>query len=427
MDRFAKFLCDPARVVKTIIALLVCIGIVVYVYLQVIGTFDRGIVTETAMYVTLNDTITADACIFRDETILENDGNGAIVTLVSEGERVSKGQLIANIYPDEKDARLQDDINRINRRLEILQNSSVDKQFVISDLRQLDDDIDEVFADIYEDAAKGNLSSAITSSSELLVRLNKRDLIVESDFDYSQELENLEKEKKELEGQIKSVATPLYAENSGYFFGDVDGYEQIFDVSLVDTLTLSDFEKLIASEGNEEKASGSVKIVNDFVWNIVCSVDAQQARTLKEGREYTLSFPENADYEMTMTLSKIVSETNSKTSLAVFRVNVLPRDFNYKRFQNAEIVIKDVEGISVPKKALRVVNGVEGVYILVGDVVRFRSVERIAVKDGYYVVRIQSNTEVFEEDGQQVQVKPLSLYDNVIVSGKDLFDGKIIG
>ncbi|MBQ8758559.1 MAG: hypothetical protein IJZ20_02595, partial [Clostridia bacterium] len=321
MDRFAKFLCDPARVVKTIIALLVCIGIVVYVYLQVIGTFDRGIVTETAMYVTLNDTITADACIFRDETILENDGNGAIVTLVSEGERVSKGQLIANIYPDEKDARLQDDINRINRRLEILQNSSVDKQFVISDLRQLDDDIDEVFADIYEDAAKGNLSSAITSSSELLVRLNKRDLIVESDFDYSQELENLEKEKKELEGQIKSVATPLYAENSGYFFGDVDGYEQIFDVSLVDTLTLSDFEKLIASEGNEEKASGSVKIVNDFVWNIVCSVDAQQARTLKEGREYTLSFPENADYEMTMTLSKIVSETNSKTSLAVFRVN----------------------------------------------------------------------------------------------------------
>ena len=417
MDRFAKFLCDPARVVKTIIALLVCIGIVVYVYLQVIGTFDRGIVTETAMYVTLNDTITADACIFRDETILENDGNGAIVTLVSEGERVSKGQLIANIYPDEKDARLQDDINRINRRLEILQNSSVDKQFVISDLRQLDDDIDEVFADIYEDAAKGNLSSAITSSSELLVRLNKRDLIVESDFDYSQELENLEKEKKELEGQIKSVATPLYAENSGYFFGDVDGYEQIFDVSLVDTLTLSDFEKLIASEGNEEKASGSVKIVNDFVWNIVCSVDAQQARTLKEGREYTLSFPENADYEMTMTLSKIVSETNSKTSLAVFRVNVLPKDFNYKRFQNAEIVIK----------ALRVVNGVEGVYILVGDVVRFRSVERIAVKDGYYVVRIQSNTEVFEEDGQQVQVKPLSLYDNVIVSGKDLFDGKIIG
>ena len=32
MDRFAKFLCDPARVVKSVAALAVCVGIVVCLY-----------------------------------------------------------------------------------------------------------------------------------------------------------------------------------------------------------------------------------------------------------------------------------------------------------------------------------------------------------------------------------------------------------
>lgn len=428
MDRFAKFLCDPVRVIKSIAALLVCVGIVVYVYLQVMGGFNQGIVTETALHVSLNETISTDSCIFRDETVVESEEKGAIVTLVSEGERVSKGQLIANVYHDEKNATLQDDINRINRRLEILNNSSVDKQFVISDLRQLDDEIDGVFADIYEDSSKGNLSSVISSSSELLVMLNKRDMIVESDFDYSHELERLEQEKLSLEGRINSAASPLYAAESGYFFGDVDGYEETFDISLVDNITLSDFDRLMSSQASEEKVSGSAKIVNDFVWNLVCSMDAGKARTLNVGHNYTLSFPENGDYEMEMNLSRVVSETNSDTSLAVFRVNVLPKDFNYKRFQEAEIIIKGMEGISVPKKALRVINGVEGVYILVGDVVRFRSIERIAEKGGYYVVKLKSNAAVFEEDnGDVVEVKPLSLYDSIIVSGKELFDGKIIG
>lgn len=428
MDRFKKLWCDPAKVVKSIAAFAVCVGVVVYVYLQVMGGFDSDIVTETAMHVSMNDTIKAESCIFRNETVMANPAGGAVVTLVSEGERVSKGQLVANIYSNENDARLQDDINRINRRLEILQNSSVDKQFVISDLRKLDDDIDGIFAEIYEDASKGNLSSAITSSSELLVMLNKRDIIVESGFDYSSELEKLQSEKASLESRVGTVATPVFAEKAGYFFGDVDGYENIFDVSLVDKITLLDFERLTSSKPDEDIESGSLKIVGDFVWNIVCSIDAEKARTLTEGWDYTLSFPENGDYEMDMTLSKIVSETNSSTALAVFRVNVLPKDFNYKRFQNAEIVIEGFEGISVPKKALRVVNGIEGVYILVGDVVRFRSIERIAEKDGYYIVKLKSAAAVFEEDnGEQVEVKPLSLYDSIVVSGKQLFDGKIIG
>ena len=146
------------------------------------------------------------------------------------------------------------------------------------------------------------------------------------------------------------------------------------------------------------------------------------------GKKYTLAFPDSGDEEIDMSLYKVVSETDSATAVAVFRVNVLPSDFGYKRFHCAEIVLNSLEGISVPKKALRVVDGVEGVYILVGDVIRFRAVERIAEKDNYYVAKLKTNKELFEESvNDEVLVKSLSLYDNIIVSGKDLFDGKIVG
>ena len=430
MDRFSKLFCDPVKVIKSIILLSLCLGIILYVYFQTISGFDSDIVTETSMLVSLNDSVSADAYIFRDETVIDKSSSGAVVTLVSEGDRVSKGQLLANIYPDAKDVVLQDEINRIDRKLDILNSSEIDSEYVVSDLSDIDKNIGEIFADIYSDSSKGNLSSAIRNSSELIVSLNKRDLVVDSEFDHSDEVKRLEREKSELEGRISSSSSSVYATSAGYFYGDVDGYEESFDVSAVAGISLAKIDELSSKEPDERLLqSGAVKIVNDFVWYVVCSVDSSESAKLSEGYNYYINFPENGDAQMRMRLERIVSETTSPTALAVFRSNVLPADFDYKRFQKAEIVLDSVQGLSVPKKALRVVDGVNGVYILVGDVIRYRKVDIIDEKDNYYIVKYITDNDVFEEDtdanSPANMIENISLYDNIIVSGKDLFDGKI--
>lgn len=429
MDRFARFFCDPKKVVKLVCGILLAIFLLIYVYLQASGGFDGDIETEKAYLVSMNDAVQSRGYIFRDETVIGKTGDGAVVTLVSEGDRVSKGQLIANVYSDIDNITLQDDINRISRRLSILEESKVDSGFVMSDLTQLDDDIDEIFVGIYKSSSRGNLSSVISDSSELLVKLNKRDLIVESDFDYSSELASLTAQKESLQAQIGRYSTPLYAPTSGYFYGEADGYENEFDISCVDGITIDKINELSQTKADESVLSGSGgKIVNDFIWYTVCVIDYEDVSLLKEGRDYSISFPENGDVEITMLLKKIVKETNTDTALCIFRANVLPKNFDYKRTQQANIVLGTIEGLSVPKKALRTVNGVEGVYVLVGDVVRFRRVERIAEKEDYYIVKYITDNGAFEQqsgDSENNNVKYISLYDNVIVSGKNLFDGKI--
>lgn len=430
MDRFSRFLCDPVKVVKNAIMILLSIGILLYVYLQAMGRVDSDIETEPCALVNINRTVDADSFIFRDESVVAKSSDGTVVTLVSEGDRVSKGQMLANIYHDENSALLQDDINRIQRRLDILSKSNVDSEYVISDLAELDKEITELLSDINLSSANGNLSDSISKSSELLVKLNKRDLIVDSEFDYGTEQEKLLKEKQELEAAINSVSTAVYAENSGYFYSEVDGYEEIFDISKVDDMSFEMFENLSNSKPDEKTAeAGVVKIVNDFVWYLVCSVESENMAGIEEGNLYEIVFPENGNAGIKMKAQKIVSDTTNPKTLVVFRANVLPADFNYKRFQKAEIVLQSVQGLSVPKSAVRVVDGVRGVYILVGDVIRFRSIEITDERENYYVVRIKSKNDAFEqtEETPEQSVKYISLYDNVVVSGKDLFDGKIVG
>ena len=430
MDRFARFFCDPVKVIKAIIVALLCIGVLVYVYFQIIGGSGNEIETEMSMLVTLNDSVEAEAYIFRDETVINQSSRGTVVTVVSEGERVSKGQLIANIYPDSADTTLQDDINRIQRHIDILEDSSVNTEFSTPDISEIDRDIYDIITDICIDSANNDLSSAIGNSSDFLIKLNRRNMISDPDFNYTAELDRLKAEKREKESLISSVSSPVYATSSGYFYSNVDGYEELFNIDYVDDITIDGFNEFLASAENyENSAPGRLKIVNDFVWYLVCVVDVDDLVNLKENNSYEVSFPENADFEISMRIEKIVKETSSRQAIVVFRANVLPDGFDFERVQEAEIVIKGLQGLSIPKKALKYENGQEGVYVLVGDVVRFRSVKRIAEKDNYYVVEYISGEQTANADAvdYETTAEPLSLYDNVVVSGKNLFDGKIVG
>lgn len=416
---------DPIKLLGSLIGVLLGIGVMVYIWLQAVGSVGSDIETETAGLVTVNTSVDANAYIFRDETVMGKNISGTVVTVVSDGDRVSKGQLVANIYPGYTESLLQDELNRINRKISILEESTVDSGYVITDLSRLDEEIGDIFSDIYVDGAKGNISDAIDNSAELLVNLNKRDIIVDSERDFSTEKEQLLAQRREIEAKINSESQSVYAVSSGYFYSGVDGYEEIFSTDKIDTLTLEELSEL--SEASPA-SGGAIKLINDIVWYTACEIPSEKCAVLEIGDSYTLLFPENGNQKISMKLVRKIEKNTSPYSAVVFRANVMPVSFNYKRSQDAKIILDTTEGLTVPKKALRKLNGENGVYILVGDVVHYRSVEIIDETDNYYIVDTGENAKAFEEaEDKKTQTKPLSLYDNVIVSGKELFDGKIVG
>ena len=84
----------------------------------------------------------------------------------------------------------------------------------------------------------------------------------------------------------------------------------------------------------------------------------------------------------------------------------------------AKLLLEDYSGIMIPNSALRMSDedGSIGVYVQDGIVASFRKVRQILSREEYTLVEDTS-----EEKGY------LSLYDNIIVEGRDLHEGKIIG
>ena len=94
---------------------------------------------------------------------------------------------------------------------------------------------------------------------------------------------------------------------------------------------------------------------------------------------------------------------------------VNPNDFLFYRCQTVEITVGESEGFYIPETALVTQNGVDGVYVFEESTVRFRRAELIWRGDGYAIAKLPgegSATELHEND-------------ILIVSGKDLYEGKV--
>lgn len=431
MKNIADFASDPKKIITGIAAAVACVFVVVYSWFQVANNVSSGIETEPAVFVETNAEIDAQAFIFRDETVIPRNHDGTVVTLVSDSQRVSSGQKIANVFNSDGAASLQDEINRLQRKLDVFDKSVVETEYFVADIDSVNGDIKNTFDDIYDSVSDGSLSRSIDFAEDLLVKLNRKNLIVSSQNGYDSEYDALLKEKIELENRINSASSAVYAPASGYFYGDVDGYENIFKVSEIKKMTLSSLEEISDSVADEQLINSSAgKIVNDFVWYTVCKVSAAQLAGIEEGWYYKVRFPDSQDKTITMQIERIIKETSSANAVVVFRANTVPSDFNYSRTQRAQILLGDVSGLAVPAHALRVVDGVRGVYVLVGDVIEFRRVFLLDEKDGYYIVSTDAKDYALPEGTEITGVLScdrLSLYDNVIVSGKNLFNGKIVG
>jgi hypothetical protein len=79
------------------------------------------------------------------------------------------------------------------------------------------------------------------------------------------------------------------------------------------------------------------------------------------------------------------------------------------------VVSKTYSGLKVSKKALRKLESKTGVYVVTGMQAKFVEVEIVYSNDDFMICKKN------DADGN------LKLYDQVVVKGKNMYDGKIVG
>lgn len=407
------------QVGKYALSAILSVLVVAYIIYHLVNSFSMEVETMAADLVTVSETYTSDGYIFRNETVLSASDVGSVNFMFNDGARVRRGVAVANIYSgtntDEVNARMSD----IERQIKILENSGIANDVTLSDSSVIDSKIDSLYYTMGSKLNSGDIDYVLRRKDELLTLMNKKQLILKSAGGFKTRLAELQSEKASLTASLGGAHETLRANESGYIYTETDGYEGIFTLDAADNFTLNDFHKLIDTEPKiSEKAVG--KIATDFIWYLACELPAVQQQYYKVGNSYTVRFPYSGDKEVPMKLNRIVTSSEEDSIVLVFSTGSVPEDFNFLRKQSVEIVQQSYTGYRIPVSCVRIVDGVQGVYIKTGNVASFKEIVPLVEIDGYFIAAQQDKV------NDENYASKLGMYDLVIVKGKNLYENKII-
>ncbi len=408
---------------KYAVSIVLSLMIVLYILYHMSGGFKEDIETAAAELTAKAQTITINATVMRDETVVYSPVKGDVNYLFADGEKIPANSTVAEVYSSEGSDELRKSIIELDRKIRLLKSSNMSDTEKRTDTASTDKLIWNGIHSFLENAEDGNVSSASANADDISVQLNRRRIIVGSVKNYNSLIKELLAEKESLSSRLSSAESVISTGNAGYFYGAADGYENIFSSADIATLGYNRFlsmkDKEAENFSNTGKGYPIGKLVNDHVWYIACELEADQLHNFSTDSYYDVKFPHNGGTTINMYLYRVLSEVGSDTAVLILRTDVHPEGFSYLRNQTVQIVSKAYTGYRVPISAVRIENGVSGVYILRGSEVLFRKVETLFDYDGYFIVK--ERDEEAEDKGDW-----LNKNDFVIVKGKELYDGKIV-
>ena len=404
------------------------VSLCLYLVLQLTLGIGEVAEVEQTSFTTVQDTVQLDGYLFRSEKLLYSGAEGIDCFLTEDGERVSKGTQVAVTYTNENDAGVQERITRINRMIRVLERSELADGVQITDLSILDKNIQTLNVELLRAVADGDLAAAMRCEEELWVQMNRRQALLDDSYDYAAQANLLKQEREDLQGTLTGASVSVTASAAGYFYQTVDGYEELFTAEAAKTLTVDGFDQLLTASADGEivqKACGKIAETPD--WYLAVSLDKRSASAYKEGGTYSLLFPYSAGITVEMTLERKASQTNRDHVILFFRSSALPEGFDFARKQTVRLVAGTYSGIRVSADALRMLDGELGCYVLDGTRVVFKKADVLYRDEEMAVCRIPYNSiRDTEEDRGYISAEYLSLYDTVILSANDLYEGKVL-
>ena len=380
---------------------------------QFISSVYSPVKTETAVFYSASDGLNITGLIIRSETLVTSSGSGVMHFVLEDGSRVAKDGVIANIYDSESASITLSKIDSVNTKIEDIEEMLSYNDLEAADLDMINARATQSLNNLIVSSASGNYGDLPELSDELLSALNRRQVAMGETTDFSAQLEQLKAEKNELSASLPAAKGTVKAALSGYFVSKADGYETVLTCGNPESIT----PEFMSSVSAAELPDGVIgKIVSDYEWYIAAEISINESLKYKEGDSLTIYTSVKSYPKLPVTVKKINISESSSTAVVVFSCNEMNSELATMRSGPMTVVTKEYDGLRVPSAALRVVDSKRGVYVLTGMQVKFVEVNVLYKDDSYMICEKQTSDE-----------SVLRLYDEVIVKGKNLYDGKIVG
>lgn len=430
-----------SKKIRTLGAVVLAFLVLLYVGYQAYQATHQSIRTETAMYGEVSDVLQAQGFILRNETVIDESYSGVLSYRVADGSRVSRGGVIADIFSNESDAASQRELDQLDQEIENLQSLSQTANFYVANPSMLGDQIYSALEGISQLVNENDFSGLNTQKGELQNALIRRQLITgeESAEDYSQRISQLQSQRDTLASQTGSATGSILAPEAGYFISTVDGLENVMDISQVESITVAQAEELLEQQPSSTDAVG--KICQDFNWYAVCVFDEDDMVRFEGVEDVYLDIPFASTEQIPAKVLARNSDGESGKTAVVFQCSTMDAEIAAVRNEAIQVTVNTYSGVLVNERAIRfadveytttdedgntvtqVQENVKGVYVLYGGQLEFVQVFTDQTVNGYAICRTDLTE---EEQSMLVTDSTIQLYDQVVVEGTDLYDGKIV-
>lgn len=399
----------------TLVKILVVLAVLVFVFHQVYSAVYKPITTESAVAYTATDGLNITGILIRKEQVITCDSSGVLHFEISDGNRVAKGGTIVSIYNDSQDSVNVTRLAEIESQIKDIEEIQGYNNLQASDLKLAGSKVNEALSNFVFNCSAGNYSNAHSDSAEFLSAMNRKQVITGEEIDFSEKLESLKAQRDKLQNSLSAPIDTIDAdESSGYFVSSTDGYEKILSCDDLDRLT-PEYLGNIEPEKVSENAIG--KIVSDYEWYIAARVSLNDSLKYKQDESLIIRTADKTSEPLPVTVKQINVSEKSDSAVVIFSCQQMNSSLASMRMGAMTVVNKEYSGLKIDKNALRVVDGKTGVYTLSGINIKFVPVEVIYTAEDYVIC----------EQKKVNDDNVLRLYDQVVVKGKNLYDGKVVG
>lgn len=398
------------RMMKAAVWLIVLFLLAFTVY-QGYNYIYGGYTTEDAYSYVVSSSFLTRGVLLRNEEPLTLAPSGVVVYRAAEGSKFRSGTVLAYSYASQSDADADLQAREADAELERLSGirDAVNAQ-TVRDVEQLGESIDYTLRSLTYDAARGEYDTLSDERLDLVEALNRRSLLTGDGAALDARIAELE-----TLAAAEPRGTAVAANTAGYFSRYVDGQESAFGFDLLDTADASSIDALAAQDYPYDAAAFG-KAVKDYRWYYVTTVSAQDAESFIVGRRVTLRFVGSSGASLSGSIVTVKSDEASGRTMVAILGEAMNSDTISRRVASVEVSFAAVSGVRFPAEALRIIDGVRGVFIDAGYTVQFKKVDILYTGSDFYISRQYSS----DADSETY----LSIFDRIIVEGKDLYDGK---
>ncbi len=401
------------KVVKRLLTILVSLFLLVYVGYQVYQMVYSPVTTETVYQYKTYQTIDTEGITVRDETVIQADVDGYVSYVAENGTRISKNGVIAQVFPSVDDALAQSMIARLQQQIDTLKSIAGQKNTSNVNLTVINKQLKNTVQDVVDSLQGTQFDNLYSLRSELTNILNKQAILVGTTAGFDEYIAELEAALAEYENGYKQATESIQSPVSGYFVGEVDGFEEMLTVDSLTNISTTFIRDMLKAKPGSTKGVG--KVVGDYEWYMVCVVPADEALAVSVGDAINIRLPFVSSQTIPMTVRSASKDVSGDMAL-VMSCSYMSNELSSLRRETVQILVQEYEGLRVPKKALVFdEDNNPGVYVQIGNTIVLRKVDLLYSTADFCICA--------ENDGKEY----LKLYDDVVIEGKELYDGKIVG